>query len=273
MWLGGLIGLLATLGINERLARTSIFRLSDEGWLWSRRTGRRSLYGLTQSGQHRFEQAQRRIYQPLESGWDGTWTMVLLPRGTDTSTPRAELRRELLWQGFVSIAPGLFAHPRPDANVVEEMLQRLGLSGEATVLTATDTPGVGHRSIGDVALQRWPLDQYAADYRSFIKRFEPVANALRKKPDIAPEQAFVLRTLLIHAFRRVVLHDPQLPAAMLPPDYPSGAAYELTGDLYRRTYEAAEEYLVTNLEGPDGAISEPQPYFYTRFGGLQPLNR
>lgn len=268
VWLGGLIELLETLGINERLARTSIFRLSDEGWLWSRRVGRRSLYGLTESGQHRFEQAHRRIYQPLDPVWDGTWTMVLLPRGTDSSAPRAELRRELAWQGFVSIAPGLFAHPRPDANVVEKILQSLELHGEASVLTAKDADGPGHRPLQELVLHKWPLDQFASDYRKFLTRFEPIAAVLQKRPEVSPEQAFVLRTLLIHAFRRVVLHDPQLPSAMLPADYPNESAFALAADIYRRTFVAAEEFLATKLEGPDGELAAVQPYFFERFGGL-----
>ena len=45
-WLGDLIALLAPLGINERLLRTSVFRLVAQGWLRSERQGRRALYAL-----------------------------------------------------------------------------------------------------------------------------------------------------------------------------------------------------------------------------------
>src|SRR6266700_1950701 len=33
VWLAGLIRLMAPFGINERLVRTSVFRLSQDGWL------------------------------------------------------------------------------------------------------------------------------------------------------------------------------------------------------------------------------------------------
>lgn len=53
VWLGSLIELLAPFGISDRLVRTSIFRLADEGWLEARRDGRSSLYTLTDSGLRR----------------------------------------------------------------------------------------------------------------------------------------------------------------------------------------------------------------------------
>src|SRR5438445_470221 len=58
--LPGLIRLLEPFGINERLTRTSVFRLARERWLVARRIGRRSLYRLTPAGAKRFEQAHRR---------------------------------------------------------------------------------------------------------------------------------------------------------------------------------------------------------------------
>ena len=33
VWLGSLIGIMADFGISERLVRTSVFRLAEDGWL------------------------------------------------------------------------------------------------------------------------------------------------------------------------------------------------------------------------------------------------
>jgi hypothetical protein len=55
VWLGSLINLLEPIGINERLIRTSIFRLTKEGWLTAEKVGRRSYYSLTGTGRRRFE--------------------------------------------------------------------------------------------------------------------------------------------------------------------------------------------------------------------------
>ena len=42
LWLGSLIELVAPLGVTDRLVRTSVFRLVQEGWLVANREGRRS---------------------------------------------------------------------------------------------------------------------------------------------------------------------------------------------------------------------------------------
>ncbi len=63
IWLGDLIALLQPLGINERLLRTSVFRLVAEGWLHAERHGRRSLYRLSPQGARNTAHAAQRIYQ------------------------------------------------------------------------------------------------------------------------------------------------------------------------------------------------------------------
>ena len=61
VWLGSFIRLVQALGLNERMVRTSVYRLSQEKWLVSQQLGRKSYYSLTTSGRRRFEHAYRRI--------------------------------------------------------------------------------------------------------------------------------------------------------------------------------------------------------------------
>ncbi|UUZ46965.1 hypothetical protein LP420_25380 [Massilia sp. B-10] len=89
VWLGSLIELLAPFGINDRLLRTCVFRLAQEGWLVANRDGRRSSYALLPQALPRFERANRRIYAPLTAHWDGNWTMLLAPASAvDAPHPR-----------------------------------------------------------------------------------------------------------------------------------------------------------------------------------------
>src|SRR5436309_3239403 len=97
VWLSGLIRLLEPLGINERLTRTSVYRLSREGWLASRQDGRRSLYRLTREGSRRFEHAYRRIYAPPTDRWNGAWDVVVAPPAAIAKRARYDLRKELGW--------------------------------------------------------------------------------------------------------------------------------------------------------------------------------
>ena len=93
VWLAGLIRLMAPFGINERLVRTSVFRLARDGWLVAATHGRMSRYRLTREGARRFDDAHRRIYARPDDDWGGAWELVL----ADAVPParRAALREEL----------------------------------------------------------------------------------------------------------------------------------------------------------------------------------
>ena len=60
VWLGSLITAMSEFGISERLVRTSVFRLVQDGWLQATQIGRRSYYSLTDEGRERFAQASKR---------------------------------------------------------------------------------------------------------------------------------------------------------------------------------------------------------------------
>jgi phenylacetic acid degradation operon negative regulatory protein len=78
----------------------------------------------------------------------------------------------------------------------------------------------------------------------------------------------VVRTLLIHEYRRVILRDPLLPESLLPPNWPGSAARRLCRTLYQVTHRQTEQHLVATLQTPNGPLPEAAPYFFARFGGL-----
>ena len=267
VWLSGLIRLLAPLRINERLVRTSVYRLTQDGWLASRQAGRRSLYRLTAQGSRRFENAYRRIYRAPPDAWDGNWDLILsTPAGAGAR--RSELRRELAWEGFGAIAAGVYARPtRPGQTAPDEIIAALGHPADAVLLRGRELkPGAAPL---EALLRRcWDLDSIDADYRRFIRRFGRVVELFRTDAAPDPGQCFVVRTLLIHEFRRVTLHDPQLPPAMLPARWHAPDAYALCRDFYRLTHRCAEQHLAATLAPDGGRLPPAADYFYRRFGGL-----
>jgi phenylacetic acid degradation operon negative regulatory protein len=65
-----------------------------------------------------------------------------------------------------------------------------------------------------------------------------------------------------------LLRDPQLPATLLPLDWPGAAAYALCRDFYRLTHRAAEQHLTATLRSAHGNLPAASAAFYARFGGL-----
>ena len=268
IWLGELIALLEPFGVNAQLARTSAFRLASEGWLESQREGRSSRYSLTHSGKQRVEHAYHRIYDSPAQEWDGNWTIVIPGGQISSLSLRTELRRELEWAGFGRVSPRLFLHPRPDTGTLDEILARLRLSNDVMALRARDLDSSTSLSVNAFTSECWNLDRVAEQYRKFLTSFRPLLPMLAFKRGLDPETAFVVQTLLIHSFRRVILHDPRLPPALLPQDWPGHAAYDLCRQVYRRTHRPAVSYLTEHLEAAEQRVLTPSSGFLSRFGGL-----
>lgn len=267
LWLGSLIELVAPLGVTDRLVRTSVFRLVQEGWLVANREGRRSSYALQPDAAPRFARANRRIYAPPGVDWDGRWTLLLAPNGSIDSALRAAVRKELEWEGFAMLAPGLLAHPAADPDGVAEVLGRVDGGGRIFVCAATELPGVGARPLAELVGEGWDLSAVVAGYRRFIDQFTPLPGLLQDEaPD--PQQAFIVRTLLIHAYRRVQLHDPMLPLALLPQPWPGSEAYALAQAIYRLVWAPAERHLMDVLRREDAGAPKADAGLAERFGGL-----
>jgi phenylacetic acid degradation operon negative regulatory protein len=269
LWLGSLIELVAPMGVTDRLVRTSVFRLAQEGWLVANREGRRSSYALLPEARPRFERANRRIYAPPGLNWDGRWTIVMAPNGSIDAGLRAAVRKELEWEGYAMLAPGLLAHPAADPAPLAEILDRIKGTGKVFVCSAAELPDAGSRPLGELVREGWNLSGVVADYRRFIDEFTPLLALLREETGLAPEAAFVVRSLLIHAYRRVQLHDPMLPLELLPQPWPGSEAYVLAQAIYRLTWQRAEAHLMGVLRKEDADAPEADAGFYDRFGGLR----
>lgn len=272
VWLGSLIRVMADFGISERLVRTSVFRLVKDGWLQSDQVGRRSYYSLTDQGRERFEQATHRIYGTPASDWDGEWCLLLLST-LDTET-KEQVRRECGWLGFGPLSANVLAHPLPDLADLDVTLRRLGVAERLIVMRGTTIRN--EAAMRELTRSCWSLDDIDARYRAFVQGFRPLMRALSAKSkrsqlsQLTEKSAFLVRTLLIQEYRKVLLRDPWLPAELLPANWHGAAAYQLCRNLYRRVYAGADAYLDDTIESADGPLPPPGPSFLQRFGGLVP---
>jgi phenylacetic acid degradation operon negative regulatory protein len=266
--LRSLIKLVEPFDFTSRLVRTVAYRLTQDDWLQAERIGRVSVYRLTSSGRRWGEHC--RAYAIPPATWDATWLLVLHLPGAGVEERNA-LKKQLQWEGFGIVAPGVLARPGGDANAVNEILRKSGLANKATVLQARNLNGVTTQPLRDLAHACWRLDDLAQFYRRFIRRYEPLLLALRRD-SVDPQRCFVIRTLLIHDFRRVVVRDPQLPEALLPTDWPGAAARELSRALYWLVLDSSERYLDATLETAQGPLPSAAPHLFERFGGLTRLS-
>lgn len=271
LWLGSLIRLLAPFGINDRLVRTSVYRLAEEGWLSAQREGRRSLYTLRPQASRRFQKAHQRIYSPSYLAWDGQWTQVFFLSSSISTKQRADLRKALLWEGFGALSPFAFIHPNPDLLNLNELIERNHCANAVYVSQLTGTTMAHSKNLAELVEECWELDEVSERYQLFISHFKPVLNHLEqnKTAGLDSELAFVLRTLLIHEYRRAQLHDPQLPLELLPHNWEGKQAYELCQQVYRHLAHPSQAHILETLRSEDANAPDVEDYFYKRFGGME----
>src|SRR6187401_1594610 len=214
VWLGTLLEFFEQLDIDASVVRTAMSRLTADRWFERNRIGRNSFYRLVQSGRQTFDIATKHIYGPPASDWTGRFELLLIGNGGDRNAARDALKNA----GFGSPLPGVWVAPSGVPVPTE--------AAGAIRLEVSAEDDSGRRLLSE----SWPLQRTADAYLKFMKTFEPLRASLGRDR-LSAAEAFTARILLIHQYRRVVLRDPLLPVALLPRDWPGGAARKLCADI------------------------------------------
>ena len=231
LWMGALIEICARVGISESLVRTAVSRLVAAGQLEGERAGRRSFYGLTERARREFLAAAQIIFQPPpRPGWSLLWLPPELGDDAGSGLEKA---------GFARLAPRWY----------------LG-SGEAPVtgalvFSANAQSGAALRAM---AASHWDLAAEGLAYRDCLNRFGSIDQQFNAGQRLSPDEALLLRLLLVHQFRQAALRDPGLPPEALPNGWPGGPARQLFARLYLALSTEAEARIAETFEGEDGPL-------------------
>jgi phenylacetic acid degradation operon negative regulatory protein len=236
VWTGTLIELCAEVGISETLVRTAVSRLVAAEQLAGERIGRRSFYRLRTSAVQTFMQAADLLYGPDRpaQGWQILHDPALRPE---------DARRQRMGHmgGPVFIRPDR-GQPLPPGALVFHA---------ETVTTGGPLAGF------------WDLSVLREGYDRFMALFRDVDPAA-----LSDSGALVMRLLLVHAYRMVLLRDPRLPAEHLPPGWNGGEARALFRGLYLALTPAAHRHIAAGCEGGDGLLAAETEATSHRLAGL-----
>ena len=238
VWLGTLLEFFKTLDIDSGVVRTAMSRLAADGWLERNKVGRNSFYRLAQKGWQTFDTAAKHIYNPKPADWTGRFELLLIANAADRDASREALKDA----GFGSPLPGVWIAPS-GVPVPEQAAQAIRLE-----VSAEDDSG--RRLLSE----SWPLDRTADAYLKFMKTFEPLRGWIGRRERLSDTDAFTARILLIHHYRRVVLRDPLLPAALLPRNWPGRAARQLCGEVFQGLLDPSERWLDRNGSNEAGPL-------------------
>lgn len=217
IWTSTIIDGLGSLGIGERNARQAAARLGDDGLLRAERVGRMTRWHLTDRADRLLTEGTRRIYG-LSAGaptWGRRWLVVITAIPEDERAKRRQLRTRLGFAGFGFLGPGIAISPHVSReDTANHVLRELGLDGSAVVFVAETGSLVPDRQLIE---QAWDLDALAVRYRSFVDAFDG-----RDVVDDGTSFAAVVE--LVHEWRRFPFDDPEIPADLLPTDWPGATA-------------------------------------------------
>jgi phenylacetic acid degradation operon negative regulatory protein len=257
LWLGSLLDMMAGFGVEPGLVRTAVSRLVADDWFARARIGKQSYYRLSQWGAAEFAAATARIYRAAAPPWSGEMEVAVII--TPDAGERATQRDRMLRAGWGQAAANVMVRPHMAA------LPDGGPPASPDVIGLVTRPQ-SRENARALARACWQLDGLDAAYRQFLRAFGPVAEEIGTGVHLTDAQAFQLRILLIHDWRRIVLRDPLLPHAMLPADWPGIRAVDLVSRVYRQTLAGSERWLDRHAVNEEGPLPAPAGGLQDRFG-------
>lgn len=222
------------LRIDERAVRTALTRLRQDGWIVSTRQGRSSIYSTAPHRLPDIESASRGIYELPAKASPDTWTLVSFPPGTQPKDCLYEL-------------PGRLCLCPAGDPVVDNAL---ALEGRL-------------RRVPDWVKHHICPTGISDKFQMFTARYEPILNQTKS---LSGEQSLLLRTLLIHDWRKLVLRHPQVPDDLAPDGWSEPKAREVAARLYQSVSAISETAFDPTL------AARAAPILATRFQAEGPAN-
>ncbi len=230
MALSDLARLTEGLGIAPGALRTAMSRLTKEGWLERHKEGRSAWYQLSISGAANAQAASQRIYAPCIRPAVDAWRLEMSKPNAifePGDTPVPDLAR-------YGLSDTLFLTPLPLTNDAQE----------------ASTPDADSLIIeGRLhSMPAWLFDSLipisvSEDYGELAGLLRNLSGNIEQLQTLAPQDAIVLRCLLLHFWRRLVLKHRPMPLNLLPKDWPGLDCSRLLPPLYNALWQASEAWL------------------------------
>jgi phenylacetic acid degradation operon negative regulatory protein len=218
-WIGSIITLMAELDTSAQAVRSTLSRMTRNGWLRSRREGRHSFYAITAKTKTLLTEGARRIYEPRQDPWDKRWYVLNYSIPEDQRHLRHRLRQRLIWLGFGRLGPASWVSPRDLRQDVIDVAKTLGVSDQIFLFSGEF---LGTSEVKTLVDHCWGLKQLNQAYQDFVKRHRPDWDEFKQQAEdgsINPHAAFKRRFLLVHEYRSFPYVDPNLPPELLPEDW------------------------------------------------------
>ncbi len=235
-----LVKMMGEFGLSASAVRAGLFRLSQSGLVNVRRNGKQSHYMLSAAGLRHLRDGTRRVYQPERHRWDGLWRLFIYTISEARREQRDLMRRELQWHGMAPMAQSTWISPNPLEDVLQELIEEFLREDVADII-------VGHRQGNphEIVQRCWDLDAVRTQYVAFLRVWQPFTDL---GSNLEPSVAFVRRIELVHAYRKFLNIDPNLPEDLLPQPWIGYDAYDLFNALHAQWAPTADRFFLSVFE-------------------------
>jgi len=247
IWVGSLIEIASQFGLSQQAVRSSLSRMSQNGWLKVRRVGNRSYYGPTARTRRVLEEGSRRIFASHTEPWDHRWRVLMYSIPEKRREVRTELRKQLSWLGYGPLSSGSWVCPHDRRQDVQDLVSTLGIRPYVETFTAKHT---GFANDRELAMRCWDLQGINKRYEDFIAKYQPLYESFLHRDDVTDSECFVQRFTLVHEYRKFFFLDPELPPELLPEGWRGTAARELFRTFHSLLADRANAYFDSVFEAP-----------------------
>ncbi len=227
-----------------------------------KKIGRKSFYSFTESAHNHYIKAARRIYA-TSTQYDNKWLLVI-PSFVEENK-LVSFKRQLKWLGFSSLTSGVYAHPSIEQSSLEETIKELEITDSVVIFSGQTIDDKSTMALKKLVFEKWDLKDLQQQYRDFIITYEPILMSLENGAKWSSQQYFLLRILLVHEYRRILLKDHELSCNMLPSQWHGYKANQLIRTLYSKLSRQSCNYIVASLEAMDGSLPKASTEFNQRF--------
>lgn len=185
--------LMTRLAVRPAATRVALHRLRNDGWITSSKTGRHSFHGLTDYGRQETQKAGLRVYARTGTTPDA-WMVVI----TDPALP--DPIAEMQQSGFLPFGPRRYVgapHTRPPEG--------------SLCLEGTHPPDWLRFKLAGMLRGK--------DYETLHAILTLAEETLTDQQGFDPLDHAVLRCLIVHNWRRLLLKHPDVPQVLLPPNW------------------------------------------------------
>ncbi|WP_375229373.1 PaaX family transcriptional regulator C-terminal domain-containing protein [Roseobacter sp. S98] len=210
-----LSAIMTAMDVRPEATRVALHRLRNDGWIQSEKTGRTSRHSLTRFGREETVTASRRIYARPEDVCQ-SWKIIV--------TDGSENREAIATAGFTQIAPRIYA----GAETAQA-------SRDVLILTGDTVPDWVRKTVVS--------DRLFAEYKSLHSILKDIDASISETDDLPPVSRAVLRCLIVHNWRRLVLRHPALPPALCPDGWRGHDCHVLVSGLLDRIKRPEPEAL------------------------------